>query len=350
MTRLPALLWTNARALGLGALGAALAYLAALPAALLIGPALVVSLAGLAGARLSVSPRLMQICLVVLGLGVGSGFSAEAGRAVLHWPLAFAVLGLALVAILWSGQQVLMRLFHFDPVSASLASAPGHLSFVLASAADTGSDVARIAVAQTLRVLVLTLSVPFVALALGVRMAPGVLPQGVPMPPLQLIVLALVGVALGVLFRRLKFPAPLLLGPMVASAGGHVTGLSTGSLPLWLSMPAFLVMGTVIGTRFSGVSLALLRSALMAGLAVTAISVAVMTLAAFPVALALAMPTAHVLTGFAPGGLETMIALGAAMGANPGFITACHVLRLLILSALIPLTLRRARRAAQPAR
>jgi membrane AbrB-like protein len=153
--------------------------------------------------------------------------------------------------------------------------------------------------------------------------------------------LAAAGILLGLGFRRLHLPAPILLGPMAASALGHVSGLVTGTLPGWLLMPAFLAMGTLIGTRFSGMRLGDLRQAGLAGLAITVISVGVAALAALPVALALGMPAAHVLTGFAPGGLETMVALGAAMGANPGFIAAFHILRLVILSVLIPLSLRR---------
>lgn len=340
----PRQLWINARTLALGAVGAALAWAAAVPAALLIGPALVVTLAGLSGLRLAIAPPLMQVCFVVLGMGVGAGFTAEAGGAMLRWPLAFAVLGVALLVIMGLCRWLLERGFGFDPLSATLASAPGHLSFVLAAAADSGSDLARIAVVQSIRLLALTLSVPFVALALGYRMDPGVMPAGAPMAAPHLLALAAVGTALGLAFRRLHLPAPILLGPMLASMLGHVSGLTPGTLPGWLMMPAFLVMGTLIGTRFSGMLPAQLRDALLAGLLTTAIGVAVTALAALPVALALGMPAAHVLTGFAPGGLETMIALAAAMGANPGFIAACHISRLLILSLLIPLSLQRSRR------
>ncbi|GHG80162.1 AbrB family transcriptional regulator [Pseudodonghicola xiamenensis] len=335
------LIWMNLRTLGIGALGAALAYAASVPAALLIGPALTVTAAAIAGLRMRLSQPLMQVCFVVLGMGVGSGFTAEAGSALLRWPLAFAALAVALLIIMSLGRLVLTRLFAFDTLSAALASAPGHLSFALAAAADTGGDLPRIAVVQSVRLLALTLSVPFVALAMGITMAPGVMPPGAAMPLPQLLGLAAAGLALGLGARRLRLPAPLLLGPMVASALGHVSGLTTGTLPGWLLMPAFLAMGTLIGTRFSGMSLSQLRQAGLAGLAITLISVGVSALAAMPVALVLAMPAPHVLTGFAPGGLETMVALGAAMGANPGFIAACHILRLLILSLLIPLSLRR---------
>lgn len=342
-------LWLNARTLAIGALGAAAAWVLAVPAALLVGPAVAVTAAGVAGQRCAVSPAVMQICFVILGMGVGAGFTEDAGGAILKWPLAFAALALAMPVTMTVCRVLLQRGFGFDARSAVLAAAPGHLSFVLAAAADTGSDLARIAVVQSIRLLALTLIVPFAALALGYRMAASVLPVGVPMDAGHLIALAAIGVALGLVFRRLRLPAPILLGPMLASSLGHVTGLTPGTLPGWLMLPAFLVMGTLIGTRFSGMKPAQVRAALVAGLAVTLAAAGIAALAALPVALALAIPQPHVLAGFAPGGLETMLALGAAMGASPGFIAACHIIRLLILSVLIPFALHRAGRRAEAA-
>ncbi|MDX2483381.1 MAG: AbrB family transcriptional regulator [Pseudodonghicola sp.] len=337
-----AAVWRNARTIAIGALGAGIAWTLSAPAALLVGPALAVTLAGLTGLRCAISAPLMQICFVVLGMGVGAGFTEQAGGAVLRWPLAFAALALSMPVTMLLCRLILQHGFRFDRRSAVLAAAPGHLSFVLAAAADSGGDVARIAVVQSIRLLALTLIVPFAALAMGYRLTASVLPTGTPMDAAHLIALAVIGVALGLVFRRLHLPAPILLGPMLASTLGHVTGLTPGTLPVWLMMPAFLVMGTMIGTRFSNMQLAQVRAALLAGLAVTLAGAGIAALAAVPVALALGIPQSHVLAGFAPGGLETMIALSAALGASPGFVAACHIIRLLILSFLIPLALHRA--------
>jgi uncharacterized membrane protein AbrB (regulator of aidB expression) len=72
------------------------------------------------------------------------------------------------------------------------------------------------------------------------------------------------------------------------------------------------------------------------------VSVGCAAAAALPVAAMLDMPLGHVLIAFAPGGLETMVAMGAALGADPGFVAACHVARLAWLGALLPVMLRRA--------
>ena len=53
------------------------------------------------------------------------------------------------------------------------------------------------------------------------------------------------------------------------------------------------------------------------------------------------MPLAHVLVAFAPGGLETMIAIGVVLGVIPGFVAACHIARLLVLSVYLPMMLAR---------
>jgi uncharacterized membrane protein AbrB (regulator of aidB expression) len=121
-----------------------------------------------------------------------------------------------------------------------------------------------------------------------------------------------------------------------------LTDVAPGVLPEWLILPAFLVLGALIGTRFSGVTMAHLMSGLLAGVAITVVAVGFAGLASLPVAWALEMPVAHVLVAFSPGGLETMIAMGAVLGVVPGFVAACHVARLMVLTVLVPAMLARA--------
>lgn len=327
--------------LSIGACGAALAFALSLPASVLIGPALAVSLISLTGMRMEVSDRVRDVSFVVLGLGIGAGFDQHATAAIMHLPLAFLVMAGMLAVTIQLCSIVLVRGFGFERRSAVLAAAPGHLSYVLGLAADLHGDVGRIAVVQTIRLLALTISVPFVALAMGYEMSAVAIIGGASMQTLHIVALLVAAVGLGLLFKRLGSPAPLMLGAMCVSSIGHATVLTPGSMPYWLMTPAFLALGTLIGTRFSGMPLAVFRASLWAGLTTTAIAVALASVAALPVAWALGMQVPHVLAAFSPGGLETMVALSATMGASPGFVAACHVIRLLILTVLIPITLGR---------
>lgn len=333
-------IFITSRTLGIGVIGAALAWVVSVPAAFLVGPALAVTLTSVAGVRMEVDSRVRDICLAVLGLGIGAGFTAQASAALSRWPLAFAVLALMLALLLMINRMIMRRWFGFDAKSAILAAIPGHLSLVLGIAADSGLDVGRIALVQTIRVLALTVAVPFAALAMGYEMQAMMMPVGTPMDPRHLGILALAGFVLALGLKRAGLPAPMLMGPLIVSSLGHVLGITPGTLPVWLMSGAFIGLGSMIGSRFSGMSAALVRSGLMAGLVSTIVAVLMAALAAFPVALALGIPAAQVLAAFAPGGLETMIAVGAAMGASPGFVASCHVMRLVILSVLLPLFLR----------
>ncbi len=326
--------------LGVGLCGAALGWLVGMPAAFLIGPALAVTLAGLGGLRMGIADRLRDLFMVVVGLGIGAGFDTEAGAAIVRWPLAFALQALSLTMTLYLGRLVLQRWFGFERQSAILAVVPGHLSLAIGLAMSAELDVGRVVLVQTIRLLLLIVLVPFAALALGYEMQAGVLPGGPAMAWTDLGALTLAGVALAAGLGRFALPAPLLLGPLIVSGIGHMSGLTPGVVPGWLMSGAFVGMGALIGSRFSGLSPALVRNGLVAGLITTTVAVLLSAVAAIAVAIALDMPGAHVLVAFSPGGLETMIALGVAMGASPGFVAACHVMRLVVLSLLLPLFLR----------
>ena len=338
MSRSPVI---SLQTLAVGAAGALLAWAVSAPVYVLLGPALAVSVFGLSGQSTGIDPNLRNACFVILGITVGAGFNEDALGTMLRWPVAFVFMALVIWGIVVACRWLLVRNFGFDARSALLASAPGHLSFVVAMAHETGSDVARISVVQSVRLLALTIVVPFVAMAMGIDVSGSIAPSGAAMPLWHLPLVIGAAVLVGLLFGRLNVPVPLLLGAMVTSAVGHLSGITPGVLPIWLVMPAYLVLGSLIGTRFSGVPMARFASGLSAGVAITVVAVLLAGIASVPVAWALGIPLAHVLIAFAPGGLETMIAMAAVLGVVPGFVAACHIARLLVLSVLLPAMLGR---------
>lgn len=321
-------------------MGAVLARVIHAPVYMLTGPAAAVSLAALAGLQVQIDPRFRNACFVVLGLTVGAGFNADALGTMARWPLAF----IGVAALTWGTMVacriVLVRGFGFARDTAILAGAPGHLSFVIAMAESNRRDVARISVTQSVRLLMLTLLVPMVALLLGVDMGAAVIPQGQDWPLWVLGLLGILAMIAATALRRVHVPAPLLIGAMVVAGIWQLSGVATGTMPQWLVLPAYLALGALIGTRFAGVAAADLWRNLGAGLAITAIAVVFAAVASAVTAVALGMPHSHVLLAFAPGGLETMIAMGVVMGVVPGFVAACHMTRLMVLSVLLPVMTR----------
>ncbi|WP_172676992.1 AbrB family transcriptional regulator [Aestuariivita boseongensis] len=328
--------------------GAALATSINLPAALLTGPALAVSAAGLLGLRMEIAPRLRDLAFLIIGVGIGSTVTPETLSIMAQLPLAFVVLFVLLFAMMRACQSMLVRGFGFDPRTAILAAAPGHLSFVIGLSIDQGVDTLRVTVVQAVRLLALTLIVPVIARLMGVEITGNPLASGATLPWLQFAGLLAVSFAFGLGLQRLRVPAALLIAAMVISAAGHGADLVQGGLHPWLGTVSFVTIGALIGTRFSGLSWFALRASFVAGLLVTTLASSIALLGALPVAWLLGLDPVTVLAAFAPGGFETMIALGAVLGANPGFVAAAHVARLMCLTGLIPFMLGRAGRLRQP--
>ena len=323
--------------LAVGAAGCGLGFLLHLPAPFLTGPSVLVTVACLAGLRLSVPQVVRDAAFIIIGINIGSGVTPDVADVLRKWPVAIFALFLMLNAILLAGTILTRRMFGYDRKSAVLATAPGHLSFVLSMGTSIGADVRIISIVQSIRVLALTLIVPFSAMLAGLPTDASFLFAKTEITPQSLAVLILASVLLGLVFRRIRVPAPYLMAAMVLSAASHVTGVAPGVLPPWMAIASFTILGTLIGTRFSGVTPALLAKAASAGAALTIVAVGLAALFAWPVWTVLDMPPSQVLIAFAPGGLETMVTMGAIMGADPNFVAAHHVGRLFILAVLIPL-------------
>jgi uncharacterized protein len=327
----------------IGACGAGFAAVLGLPAPYLVGPALAVTVFGLFGLRLAVANPLRNAAFLAVGLSMGSGVTPEVLEAAKAWPASFVALAVASVLLLSSAYAVLRRVFRYDAVTASLAACPGHLSYVLSLAASTRSDLASISIIQSVRVLALTLLVPLMvefggAVGEGASYAA---PAAVGL--LALAGMALCALGLGLLLQKLKVPAALLVGGMLVSAGAHLTGVVTGVIPIWLQIPVYVVLGCLIGTRFSGVALADLRGAFVAGAVVTALVGALSAGMALAVSQLLDVPLGAALIAFAPGGLETMAAMAVILHADPAYVGTHHILRLIFLSVLMPFLLSRQR-------
>ena len=327
------------QALALGLAGAAAAELLHFPAPWLTGPALFVSLAAMWGVGVAIPDMLRQACFIVIGMTMGAGVTPETVATAAHWPMAIVALCVGLLAIMAISTVLLQRLFGFSRITAILACTPGHLSYVLSLSTETGADIATVSIIQSIRVLTLTLVVPIVVVTAfsgePARLVATVEPMSLPV----LAATAIASFVAGWIFLKLKVPAATLIGALAVSAGLHATETVHGAMPAWLTVPAFIMMGTLIGTRFNGSGWSSIRRALKASALVVGVAIAVSAALAAAVAAWIGLRPDHVLVAFAPGGLDAMVAMGALLGANPAFVAAHHVSRIIFLTFVMPVVM-----------
>ncbi|TFV90519.1 AbrB family transcriptional regulator [Blastococcus sp. CT_GayMR16] len=152
-------------AVACGAIGLVLGRLVRLPVAALLGPMLVAAGLDLGGLADGIAvPALVQsAAFLVIGLQVGVSFTRQSvrtiGRAL---PLALTVIVVLIVASAGLG-AVLAATTGASALDGYLATTPGGLYAVLATATDSGADATFVLAVQVLRLFVMLLSAPLVA-------------------------------------------------------------------------------------------------------------------------------------------------------------------------------------------
>lgn len=152
---------------GLIVVGALLGRLVRLPGAGLLGPMALTVVLQLTGMSfgLAVPIVLVQIGYMVIGWQAGLAFTVESLRAVAR--VLPAALGLIVaLALGTAGLGVLLAHFtDLTPLEGYLATSPGGVYAVLATAVETGSNVTFVMAAQVLRVLIMLFASPLLARA-----------------------------------------------------------------------------------------------------------------------------------------------------------------------------------------
>lgn len=328
-----------ALALAVAAAGGLLAYAAGLPAPWLIGAVLATSAAALAGRLAAFPTRWRDVTFWLLGSAMGSAVTPETIAGIARWPGSMVALGVAVAAMVACSYLVLRRGFGWDRTTAFYASPPGALSATLAMAATTDADLSKVAVAQVFRVFVVTMAAPIAIVATGAH-APAT-PAGAPVAGWGVMALILgAGLAGALIFHRLRIAGGLMVGAFLASASLHASGLVSERLPDWLTLPTFVALGAIVGTRFSGIAPKTILELLWASAASFLVTAAIAVAFAIVAGWSLGMPAAQVFVAFAPGALETMMLTAFLLGLDPAYVGAHHVARFLALSFAVPIAAR----------
>jgi uncharacterized protein len=327
-----------AETLAIGAVGGAALGLARFPAGWLSGAIIAVAIAALARRPVRVPHVLQQAANITLGISLGASVTPDSVARMASWPASLAVLALAMAC----GSAVVVFYLHkvhdWDVLSALFASSPGGLSQALALAAETGADLRSVAMVQAMRVLVLSAGLPLIFAGFGIT---GSRPMGnaavATVASMEELAVLIVSATVGAIVAyRLRLPGGLLVGAMAVSGVLHATGLVQVNLPLPLAIVAFVVMGSIIGARFVGTDIWLLRRLTMVGLGALAVGTAVASVFAVAAALMLSLPVGDVVMAFAPGALEAMTTLAFALNLDPAYVGTHHIARLIFVSLVVP--------------
>ena len=154
----------------------------------------------------------------------------------------------------------------------------------------------------------------------------------------MLVGCAIVGPVVG---KFLRLPAYRLVGPMLASAGVHIAGVTGSAPPMELVAVAQVVIGSAIGARFAGSPLKWVFKIIAASIGSTSLMLGATVGFALLLAPPSGIPFAPVVLAFSPGGLAEMSLIALALGVETAFVATHHVARIGMIVIAAPLVFRK---------
>lgn len=326
------------RSLALGTAGAVALGLLGVPGGWIAGAMIVVAGAALSGVQVAVAPRMRDFGFLAIGISMGSGVTPETVARLPSWPITLVLVMLTIPLIVGTVFVFLTRRAKWDEPTALLCAMPGALSYLLALAPSTNASIPRVAILQTMRVAILVAILPVAAIWLT---TPDTAPE--PMAILDLpqgLILFVGGAGGAILAHLLRVPAGLLIGGLFVSAFLHGAGLVDGRPPQWLAIFGFIILGTMIGTRFEGTGWRELGAICWVSLQSFIIGAAIAVVMALLGTWITGLDLLKLIIAFAPGGLEVMVVLAFALDLDPAFVAAHHLTRFLLIALTAPFVLR----------
>ncbi len=319
-------------------LGGLAFYWLGIPAAWLSGAAIAATLWGLSGYSVPMPRALADTAMLISGGAMGAGVTPAAIDAMGRYPGSLVLLVVGVAAISLTSTLWLTRISGWRTADAVLASVPGALSTVLAVAADRKADVPSVAIAQNFRLFVLIALLPSVVVTIGGGgNTNALIGQGMPIAsPGGLAIVLLGGLGLGLVFKRLKVAAPVLLGATIVSSVSHGTELVTGVIPPVIATGGLVLIGLFIAERFRNIQRSTLRRAIVAAAGSFSVGMATAVVFSALAAWVAGVSFANSLVAFAPGGLEAMTVLALILGLDPLYVGIHHLVRFLGIGLVLP--------------
>ncbi len=326
----------------IGAVGGAIFFYLRLPLAWMLGAMVFTTVAALSGASLRLPPTMRGVFITIIGVFLGSAFTPDVLDRIAQWPLSIAGLVLYVGAVTGVLYAYFRRVQGFDPVTAYFSATPGGLSEMVIAGGAMGGDDRRIALVHAARVLMVVMIIPF-----GFRWVEGeaaiTTGQGLALADAEwremgiLLACAVVGPFIG---RFLRLPAYRMVGPMLASAAVHLSGLSHSPPPWELVALAQVVVGCAVGSRFSGVPLRQVASTIGASVGSTTLMLLTTLAFAWGVDAITGLGLEPLILSYSPGGLAEMSLIALALGIETAFVATHHVIRIGLIVISAPLLFR----------
>jgi uncharacterized protein len=313
------------------------------PVPWMIGPLLATSIASILGRQTRSYPSLRNVAQWVIGTALGLYFTPQVTALVagLWWAIALSVawaLGLGWAFGRWLDRGHATRMGgtrEQQRATSYFAGAIGGASEMTLLAERAGARTDLVAASHSLRLLIVTVAVPFAVSLAGLQGVDAIAPS-----PRVVRWSGLAGLAIATgggawLMQRTRRANPWFMGALLAAMGLTMAGIELSALPQWTTNAAQLIIGVSLGVRFRAefvhTAPRWLASVALGTVAMIALCAGFGAL----LALGTGLHWGTMVLGTSPGGIAEMAITAKVLQLGVPLVTAFQVCRLVAVLVLV---------------
>ncbi len=321
--------------------GALIADYFSVPLAWFLGPMLVTSVVSLLGFKTKMPKLVLSIILIFLGLYIGNYIDKNLFSQIHQWAwTSFIMFSYIIVSVLLVSKY-LQKFSGYGKKTSLFSAAPGALGPLLILAEDEKSDLSQVATSHLIRLIIIITVFPFFVQSFygfGTENLNEKIIEN--QDTLDLLILIFLSLILIYLFDKLRLPAALLSGTLVASGFLQITEIATYKLPPNIVDYCLLILGSSVGCRFANKTFYDIGKNALHSFVATFLLVLLGVIAAFAAGFVIDKNFFTLLLSYCPGGIYEVAVIAIYFDLDPEFVSFHHIIRLLIILFVVPIFVR----------
>ena len=312
-----------------------------IPLAWFLGPMLITSLASLMGLKIIMPRLILSSILILLGLYIGNYIDKSLLAQMHQWVWTSLIMLVYIIFSVLIVSKYLEKFSKYEKKTSIFSAAPGALGPLMILAEDEKTDLSQVATSHLIRLIIIITVFPFIVNSFydvkGVEIAQEVI---VNQDLKHLLILIFSSIILIYFFDKLKIPAALLSGTLVASGILQITEIASYQISPDVIDYCLLILGASVGCRFADKTFSEIGRNALHSFVATFLLVVLGVIAALVAGLIIDKNFFTLLLSYCPGGIYEVAVIAIFFDLDPEFVSFHHIIRLLMILFIVPIMLK----------
>ena len=312
-----------------------------LPLAWFLGPMLATSVGALVGLKIIIPRIVLSSILILLGLYIGNYIDKDLFSQIHEWAFTSFIMFAYIILSIFVVSIYLQKFSNYEKKTSIFSAAPGALGPLMILAEDQKTDLSHVATSHLIRLIIIVTAFPFFVnsyyeSSLGDFVQETLKDQNLT----HLLILIIFSIILILIFDRIKLPAALLAGTLVASGFLQITEIASYQISPKIVDYCLLILGASVGCRFADKTFNEVAKNAFHSFIATFLLVFLGVIAAFAASLIIDKNFFTLLLSYCPGGIYEVAVIAIFFNLDPEFVSFHHIIRLLMILFVVPIILR----------